>query len=447
MTKRILKKIYKNGQEYEVGNIKLYVITEDMVSVETDDTKGVDPYNTSYWYTNITIDASSWIEWKEWAFYYFEVNTTMVVASANRNVRVRIGTTWSWLPVKNRSNSILNWSSYFVKTRTDFFVYKTVYESNWALHLNTDTAYSSMSVAEWQTWTATSNRVMRADYLKQIIQYHSIIPSKAWNQTITNTKTGSWDTTPLSLTSKGSAWSCFIAMNGKDWFLASYGVDSNKKPQFYNGNSNQLAIISWAQFGSSWSWVSDKSPSQNAVYNKITSMDTTIADKLDNPSWWNVGDVLTKTANWEEWQAPSWWGGWSVDTETVNALIDIKLWSYDSVFSLSSWLYKILNDITDEDELGLTWGDTWSDIVSNSTSMSKISHGWTVMWMVANSSVAMNWVVWNDSATKEVSECWNSIILIADCELAKDIYIWVVLLVGSIFIHIKQLKTLFLRVL
>lgn len=34
--------------------------------------------------------------------------------------------------------------------------------------------YSAMSVAEGQTATATSSRVMRADYLKQIIQYHAV---------------------------------------------------------------------------------------------------------------------------------------------------------------------------------------------------------------------------------------------------------------------------------
>lgn len=34
--------------------------------------------------------------------------------------------------------------------------------------------YSAMSVAEGQTATATSSRVMRSDYLKQIIQYHAV---------------------------------------------------------------------------------------------------------------------------------------------------------------------------------------------------------------------------------------------------------------------------------
>lgn len=38
--------------------------------------------------------------------------------------------------------------------------------------MNNDTSYSAMSVAEGKTGTATSGRVMRADYLKQIIEYY-----------------------------------------------------------------------------------------------------------------------------------------------------------------------------------------------------------------------------------------------------------------------------------
>lgn len=39
---------------------------------------------------------------------------------------------------------------------------------------DSNTTYSAMSVAEGKTGTATSGRSMRADYLKQIIQYHAV---------------------------------------------------------------------------------------------------------------------------------------------------------------------------------------------------------------------------------------------------------------------------------
>lgn len=45
----------------------------------------------------------------------------------------------------------------------------------WVSHsADSNTTYSAMSVAEGQTGTATNARSMRADYLKQIIQYHAV---------------------------------------------------------------------------------------------------------------------------------------------------------------------------------------------------------------------------------------------------------------------------------
>lgn len=55
--------------------------------------------------------------------------------------------------------------------------------------------------------------------------------------------------------------------------------------------------------------------------------------------------------------------------------------------------------------------------------MSLISHSYTVMVYVANSKVAMDEIVSKDGATKEVSECRNSISVIAESELARDIYL------------------------
>ena len=44
-----------------------------------------------------------------------------------------------------------------------------------------NTTYSAMSVSEWQTWTATGQRTMRADYLKQIIKYHAVSDTAYWS--------------------------------------------------------------------------------------------------------------------------------------------------------------------------------------------------------------------------------------------------------------------------
>lgn len=236
---------------------KTFVITEDMVSVSTDSTKWVAPYNESYWYTNITIDDTKWIVRMEWAVYVFVINTSMVVASAYRNVRVRIWTNWNRKPMMSAWNSILAWSSYFTKARTDVYVYKKTNQSWWALHLNNDTSYSAMSVSEWKTGTATSSRVMRADYLKQIIKYHA--------------------------------------------------VDDTA-------------------YANTWNWITDVAPSKNAVYDKISAMDTTISWKADssaiptkvsqltNDSWYTSN---TWTITWITMNGSSKWTSGVVDLWTV----------------------------------------------------------------------------------------------------------------------------------
>ena len=228
-----MKKLYIKWTEYNLPDFtageniditnwvisakNVFIITDSDVTITTDDTKGVAPYNTSYGYTNIEINANAGIKWIEWAVYSFFCNSTWGV-SANRNFRIRIGNSGDWIPIFWSSTSILWAHSYFVATQTRLFVYKTTTDAVW-LHMINDTTYSAMSVSEWKTATATSSRVMRADYLKQIIQYQAV---------------------------------------------------------------NDTA------YASSWNWVTTQAPSKNAVYDKISAMDTTIA--------WKQSALSTQTA-------------------------------------------------------------------------------------------------------------------------------------------------------
>lgn len=157
-----------------------YIVTEDKVSVSTTPTKWVAPYSTSYCYTNIDIDAASGIQWKEWAVYTFDINTEMVVASAYRNVRVKIWN-WDYIPVMWTS-SILAWCAYFTKANTRQYMYSTKYQSCWALHLFTDsnTTYSAMSNAEATTWTCTTWRSIAACTLKCAINTFAPISTTAY---------------------------------------------------------------------------------------------------------------------------------------------------------------------------------------------------------------------------------------------------------------------------
>lgn len=116
------------------GMIKSFAITEDMVTVVKDSTYGEAPYNTSYKYTSITISKDSGIEWVRGATYFFVIDTKMVVASANRNVRVRIGDDGEWKPVCGYTTTIMAGSTYFVKAQNILFTYKETSIASGALH-------------------------------------------------------------------------------------------------------------------------------------------------------------------------------------------------------------------------------------------------------------------------------------------------------------------------
>jgi len=52
-----------------------------------------------------------------------------------------------------------------------------------------------------------------------------------------------------------------------------------------------------------------------------------------------------------------------------------------------------------------------------------ISHSHSAMVCIASSKVAMDEILASVTATNEMSECWNSIVVIAESELASDLYL------------------------
>lgn len=392
---------------------RLFVITEDMVTVSTDSTKWVAPYNASYWYTNITIDSNAWVQRVEWAFYHFEVNTEMVVASAYRNVRVRIWD-WAYIPMKNRANSILAGSSYMTKWRTQFFAYKTVYESWGALHLSVDTSYSAMSVAEWQTGTATSGRVVRADYLKQIIKYHSVNDTAFWD---------SWDGETDIAPSKNAVYDKLKSMETAIWNKAN-DSDVVKK----TGNQS----ISWTKTFTTSPVVPSKSteagdnPTTIATEKQVKNVKDSIGGWTLTLLYGDDEELWTFWANQstnKTIKIPAWSSINELTENFVRTMIFAWVKDFDNVFRASSWLYRILNAMDENDNLWLTEWEVWEDLMSSSSSMSMISHSFSVMTAIASSKVAMDELLSNNNAVKEVSECWNSIYIIAQSELASELYL------------------------
>lgn len=348
-----------NSLETDIANAgKYYVITEDMVTVTTDSTKWVSPYNTSYGYTNITINADSGVSWEEWATYRFIINTELVVASATRNVRVRIWTNDSRHPVMAQSNTILAWSSYFTKARNDSFVYKTTYQSVGALHLSsgTDTSYSAMSVAEGTAWTATSSRVVRADYLKQIIQAVAPVTSvngSTGDVTITDTTysagTGlSLNWTKFSVDTDTIATKSYVANEVANF--AGFKVVSALPTSNISANIIYLLwpIGSWADKYEEWIY-------SNNAWVKIweTSVDLTnyfnmSSNTSDNITAWSTNLFLT-SAERTKLSNTSWTNSWDETTTTIKN----KLWAASSAADgyLTKWDWSTFNSKVDSEDL------------------------------------------------------------------------------------------------
>ena len=190
-----------NGQSGNItiqtgGEQNLFIITEDMVTVSTSEDTWVAPYSTSYKYTNFDINANAGIEWKEWAIYTFVVDTEMVVASAYRNVRVRIWS-WAYIPVM-WTTAAADGNSYFAKTSIRQFQYTTKYETGWGLHVFTDsnTTYKAMTAAQATAWTSTTALTISPSILKWAIETHETVKSgDSWTSytiKVSTTAPASW---------------------------------------------------------------------------------------------------------------------------------------------------------------------------------------------------------------------------------------------------------------
>ena len=414
--------------------IKYFVITEDMVTVTTDATKWVAPYNTSYWYTNITIN--SWIDnWIEWAAYIFLVDSEMVVASAYRNVRVRIWDTGDWKPVMSSTTTILAWSSYFVKTQNRIFIYKEVNVETWALHMVNDTTYSAMTSAEVTAGTWTTARLISPARFKEWVEHYlANIATPTNNSDAVNKKyvDDIKDAIDAALDWKASA------THTHD----QYQLKSNMVTTLANADNDHYPTTKavYDAITQAWGWDMMKATydpnNKNADafdYNNFihtpTIWDATLT--IEDSEWNEVGTFKANATVDKTITLPDSW----IDTNAVNALIDIKLWSFDWLFQIKTGLYKILNSIDDNDELWLTEWDTWQEIVADAVSMSLISHCYLVMTYVANSPYAMWEIVNSQVAAKEVSECWNSISIIAREEKASEIYLGSELWITNLFTY------------
>lgn len=289
--------------------VSYFIIKESDVTVSTDATKWVSPYNTSYWYTNIDISGSTWIKRIEWAIYTFDIDTTMVVTSTYRNVRVKIWT-WAYIPVM-WTTSILAWHSYFTKANIRQYQYSTKYQSWWALHLFTDsnTTYSSMTTTEIDTWTWTSARTITPANLKYAIQKR--------------------DTNVVSDTAYDSSWDWVT------WVAPSKNAVYDKFETLWTASTKNTWTSSWNVPVLDSNWKLDKSTlpwvALTDTFTVSTSSDLTW---LSSAEQWDLAIVTTESktyvlatepystaANWKEILSPTWWVT-SVNSKTWAVTLD-----------------------------------------------------------------------------------------------------------------------------
>ena len=193
--------------------------------------------------------------------------TLNIDGSGAKQIRTGASQPWSWVfGLWNTENSNIK----------ALFYYDWEYYRCWST-TNTNTTYSAMSVNEWKTGTATSARTMRADYLKQIIKYHSVsdtayASSWDWATDIAPSKNAVYnkiesldlpiisDTAPTTPTQ----WMIWYdttndklkTYNWSSWDEAWSGTDTSNTKTFYISSTSDLTN---AQAAYDW-YVAGKNP-------------------------------------------------------------------------------------------------------------------------------------------------------------------------------------------
>ena len=194
------------------------------------------------------------------------------------------------------------WSSSNVNVKVLMY-YDWDYYKVWSVR---NTAYYAMSVEEWQTGTATTQRTMRADNLKQIIKYQAVNDTAYWS---------GWDWVTDTAPSKNAVYDKIESVVSSIPTVPT-NVSSFTNDAGYITSSD----ITWKQDkATSWS----TAPSTTPTYVWQQYVDTT-NDKLY---------VATGTSSSSDW-VEVWSGGWWWDTPAVVfALEDTSdtIWAQDII--------------------------------------------------------------------------------------------------------------------
>lgn len=263
------------------------------------------------------------------------VNNTTLLWSGNVAVQP---TLVSWTNIKTINNTSLlgSWNIAVQATISDLSTIRS-WAAAWATAVQpwdlatvaTSWSYNDLAdkptIPAWQVqanWTQTTTTAV--DYIKNKPSLATVATSGSYNdlsnkptipaaQVQTDWNASSWmasiknkptlATVATSWAYSDLSWTPSLATVATSW---SYNDLSNKPTiptktsQLTNDNWFVTNQVSDTAYASSWNWVTTTAPSKNAVYDKISAMDTTISGKADSSSLaavatsWSYNDLSNK---------------------------------------------------------------------------------------------------------------------------------------------------------
>ena len=234
-------------------------------------------------YFNVSTDTSDRIT--QWS-------TNLFLTSAERT---KLSNT-SWTNTGDETKTTIQTKLWAASSSNNWYLTST----DWTTFNNKQkalTAWSNIQIANDWTISATDTTYVASDFdIKDLSDSTSLRSSWSWKQDALVS-----GTTIKTINSTSILW--------------SWNIDTNQ--------------VSDAAYGSSWNWVTDNAPSKNAVYDKISAMDTTIAWKQDEisdlatiRSWASAWATALQPAAISDTAYGSWWNSDTTHTPSKNAVYD-----------------------------------------------------------------------------------------------------------------------------
>lgn len=206
--------------------------------------------------------------------------------------------------------------------------------------------YTTQFIKIWETSIDLSNYVTISALNTALSSY---VTSAVFTQTLQDYVT----TTNLSQT-----LSDYVTSSGLTNILANYVTTTslNTILQDYATTSAMNTALAGKASASDLSTLEDT----------VSDLSTEVDWKIDYPSWWNVWQVLKKTANGSEWWTVSWWHNYAWETKTIsNSTLEIWLrtivdnpWSNFTLTApatLEDWMEYVLRCINNSSYTITLW--------------------------------------------------------------------------------------------